>query len=80
MLATEAENRELLVMIVGLDDAAHHAHRSNVLVLRAQGVQGARLGWLTVGGSVIDGKGHRDLPAGAQVVREMRLDADFEVV
>ena len=61
--ATEAEDWEAPVGIVGLDDHANVEESALVLVVGAQIMQGVGRAWVTVRGSVVDSADKRDSPS-----------------
>ena len=80
--ATEAEQGERLVQVVGLHNLTNIDQCGLILVHTARGAVVERVGLrgLTVAGSVVDRGYKTDLPARAQVVDEGRLDEDLEAV
>ena len=61
--ATEAEDWEAPVGIVGLDDQANVEESALVLVVGAQIMQRVAIAWVTVRGRVVDSADKRDGPS-----------------
>jgi len=74
--ASESEDRERLVVVVGFEDVTHLVDGGFVLVQVVEGVEGSRRGLSAIGGCVVDSQHHRYLPSLVDDRHERRLLRD----
>ena len=78
--AAKAETREVLELIVRLQNVTHLADTLRVLVFLIQGMQRSWVTDLTVGSSKVNGDRKRNLPSRPQIVDEVRILNHSEVI
>ena len=71
----KTKDREVLGVVVGLNDGTDGSNGIHILVLRADGMQVAHV----IRSCVVNRDGESDLPASTQVVSEVRFFHDLEV-